>query len=116
MNLGQPIVVENRGGAGGTIGAAAVAKAAPDGHTLLFVTAGHAGSGALYPKLPYDPDRDFAPVTSIASGPIVIVVNAASPYRSLADLVAATRGESGQAQLRRRRWRRDGHQPRARIA
>src|SRR5262245_3348330 len=76
--LVQPLIVENRPGAGGTIAAAAVAKAPPDGQTILFVTAGHAGAAALYPSLPFDPVKDFAPVAGIAATPIVVVVNATS--------------------------------------
>jgi tripartite-type tricarboxylate transporter receptor subunit TctC len=95
MQLGQPVVVEAKPGAGGTIGAAAVAKAPADGHTLLFVTAGHAGTGALYPKLPYDPVTDFAPVIGLAAAPVVIAVRADSPFKSLQDLVNAARANPG---------------------
>lgn len=94
-DLGQPVVVENRPGAGGTIAAAAVAKAPPDGYTILFVTAGHAGTAALYPSLPFDPVKDFAPVVGVAASPIVIVVNANSKYRTLSDLVADARARPG---------------------
>ncbi|MBL8383351.1 MAG: tripartite tricarboxylate transporter substrate binding protein [Burkholderiales bacterium] len=94
-SLGQAVVVDNRAGAGGTIGAGVVAKATPDGHTLLFVTAGHAGTGALYSGLPYDPVRDFAPVIGIADVPIVIAVSAASRFRTLQDLVAEARARPG---------------------
>jgi tripartite-type tricarboxylate transporter receptor subunit TctC len=93
--LGQPVVVENRPGAGGTIAAAAVAKAAPDGHTLLFVTSGHAGSGALYPKLAYDPQHAFVPVARVGSSPVVVVVPAGAPWRSLAELIADARARPG---------------------
>jgi len=85
--LGQPIVVENRGGAGGLIGNDLVAKAPADGHTLLL-----AGSGSfllsslVQPRLPYDPVRDFAPVGYVGAAPNVITVNARVPARSLADL------------------------------
>ncbi|MBN9412103.1 MAG: tripartite tricarboxylate transporter substrate binding protein [Burkholderiales bacterium] len=93
--LGQPIVIDNRGGAGGSIGAAAVAKAPADGHTLLFVAAGHAGMGALYPRLTFDPVKDFSPVIGLATAPIAIAVNAQSKYRTLADLVADARAHPG---------------------
>ncbi|NDY93808.1 Bug family tripartite tricarboxylate transporter substrate binding protein [Ideonella livida] len=95
LNLGQALVVEAKPGAGGTIGAAAVAKAPADGHTLLFVTAGHAGTGALYPRLPYDPVKDFTPVIGLAAAPVVIAVRADSPYKTLQELVAAARANPG---------------------
>jgi tripartite-type tricarboxylate transporter receptor subunit TctC len=93
--LGVPVVVENRGGAGGTIAAAAVARAPADGHTLLFVTSGHAGTGALYGNLPYDPERDFTAVTALATTPNVVLVRADSPYRTMQDLLADARKRRG---------------------
>lgn len=87
-SLGQPVMVENRPGAGGTIAAAAVAKAPADGHQLLFVTSGHAGSGALYPKLGYDPIKDFAPVAKVGASPVVIVAPASGPFTRLSDVLA----------------------------
>ena len=91
--LGQPVVVENRSGAGGTTGADAVAKAAPDGHTLLMgVTGSNAISASLNPKLPYNPVSDFSPITQVVSAPLVLVVNATSGIRNLRDYVAAARG------------------------
>ena len=71
---GQTVVVENRPGAGTTLGADVVAKAAPDGHTLLMNSAAFAVSAAVYQKLPYDPLKDFAPVSQVAAAPIVVVV------------------------------------------
>jgi len=94
-SLRQSVVVENRPGAGGTIAAAAVAAAPADGYTLLFVSSGHAGTGALYSSLPYDPEKSFAPVIGIAASPVVIVVNGQSPNRSLKELVAAARKNPG---------------------
>lgn len=93
--LGQPIIIDNRPGAGGTIAAALVAKAPADGQTLLFVTAGHAGTKALYPHLTFDPVSDFAPVIGIAAAPVVIAVNASSPYKTLQDFVQAARSRPG---------------------
>ncbi|MFT3818734.1 MAG: tripartite tricarboxylate transporter substrate binding protein [Rubrivivax sp.] len=87
--LGQPVVVDNRPGAGGATGSVEVARAAADGHTLLFgVTGTHAISPAINPKLGYDPRADFAPVSIVVSAPLVLVVRADSPYRTMADLVA----------------------------
>ncbi|MBK9134951.1 MAG: tripartite tricarboxylate transporter substrate binding protein [Betaproteobacteria bacterium] len=87
--LGQPIVVENKPGAGGNIGADAVAKAPPDGHTLVMGTVGtHSINGALYSKMPYDMVRDFAPVAHIASAPNLLVVHNGLPVKTVAELVA----------------------------
>lgn len=95
LQLGQPVIVDAKPGAGSTIGATLVAKAPADGHTLLFVTAGHAGTGALYPKLSYDPVTDFAPVIGLAASPVVIAVKADSPYKTMQDFVAAARQRPG---------------------
>src|SRR5688572_272804 len=76
--FGQPFVIDNRAGAGGNVGAAEVARAAPDGHTLLMGTVGtHAINAALYSSLPFDPIRDFAPITLVANVPNVLVMNPA---------------------------------------
>ncbi len=93
--LGQPVVVESRAGAGGTIGAGFVARAEADGHTLLLVTAGHAGTGALYQNLPFHPANDFAPVIGLAVSPVVIAVNANARYRTLRDLVDDAKARPG---------------------
>ena len=101
QRLGQPVVVDNKSGAGGNLGSADVAKAT-DGHTLLMGTVGtHAINQALYPKLPYDPVKDFAPVTLVASVPNVLVLNPANAARygikTVQDLVrwrAPTRASS----------------------
>ena len=86
--LGQPIVVENKPGAGGNIGADAVAKAPPDGHTLVMGTVGtHSINGALYSKMPYDMVRDFAPVAHIASAPNLLVVHNGLPVKTVAELI-----------------------------
>jgi tripartite-type tricarboxylate transporter receptor subunit TctC len=94
--LGQPFVVENKGGAGGSIGATEVARAAPDGYTLLM---GHIGTLAvnpsLYPNLAYDPVRSFAPVALIARVPNVLVVNPAVPARDVQQLIALAKAKPG---------------------
>jgi tripartite-type tricarboxylate transporter receptor subunit TctC len=99
--FGQPFVVENKGGAGGNLGAAEVAKAPPDGHTLLMGTVGtHAINPSLYPKMPYDHVKDFVPVTLVAGVPNVLVVNPGSAQKygiqTVSDLVKAARGRPGQ--------------------
>ena len=87
-SLKQPVVVENRVGANGTIGAAYVAKAAPDGLTMLIVPAGYAANPALYKNLPYDQARDLAPVSHLASGPLVLVVHPSLPAKSVKEFIA----------------------------
>src|SRR5687767_2649436 len=90
--LGQPVLVENRGGAGGTIAADAVAKAPADGYTLLQNSITTHGVGPhLYSKLPYDPVKDFAPVSGLALLPLVMAVNAELPFRNVDDVVAAAK-------------------------
>ena len=92
---GQPVVIENRPGAGGTIASAVAAKAAPDGYTLILVAAGHAIVSYLYPDLPYDPLRDFTPISLVGSSPNMLLVRADSPFRSVADVIAAARAKPG---------------------
>ncbi|HWM41511.1 MAG TPA: tripartite tricarboxylate transporter substrate binding protein [Burkholderiales bacterium] len=92
---GQPVVVENRSGAGGSIGSAAVAKAAPDGYTLLINSNAHSVNPAIYAKLPYDTTKDFVEIVPLSLAPNVLVVNAASPHKSLADFVALARAKPG---------------------
>ncbi len=87
--LGSPVVVENKPGADANIGAAYVAKAAPDGYTLLLGANGLATNVTLFKNLPFDTLRDFAPVARVGYAPLVLVVPAASPYRSLRDLIEA---------------------------
>jgi tripartite-type tricarboxylate transporter receptor subunit TctC len=93
--LGQPIVIENRGGAGGSIGTAAAAKAAPDGHTLLFTLSSHSINPAIYKNLPFDTERDFRPVSTICSLPQLFAVHPGTPYRTFKDLVAFMKGNPG---------------------
>jgi tripartite-type tricarboxylate transporter receptor subunit TctC len=88
----QTMVVENKAGASGMMAAQAAARAAPDGYTVLITTnTTHAANGHLYKKLPYDAVKDFAPVTGLGKGGQVLVVNAASPYKTVADLLAAAK-------------------------
>ncbi len=89
--LGQPVVVDNRGGAGGAIGANLVAKAPADGHTLLFATSTFATNAAIEPKLPFDPVRDFSPIAMIGRGPLLVVANKALGVSGIAELVAAAK-------------------------
>jgi len=96
QTLGQSIVVENRAGAGGNIGSDYVSKAAPDGYTLLGGTiSSHAINVSLYPKMPYDPVRNFQPVALIGTLPNVLVVNASSPWKSVQDVIAAAKAKPG---------------------
>lgn len=91
---GWVVVVENRPGAGGNVGLDAVAKAPADGYTIgLGQTANLAINPALYPKMPFDPLKDFAAITTVASQPVVLVVNAASSFRTLADVVTASKSK-----------------------
>jgi len=87
-HLGQPVVIENRGGAGGNIGSEAVAKATADGYTILFGSNTLAINAGLYPKLPFDPGKDFAPVGMVAMAPMVLVVHPLVAANSVKDLVA----------------------------
>ena len=91
--LGTTVIVENRAGAGGNIGSDFVAKAAPDGYTILGGTiSSHAINVSLYPKLPYDPVKSFAPVALIGTNANVLVVGAASAYNTVQELTAAAKG------------------------
>ena len=93
--LGYNVFVENRPGAGGTIGADFVAKSAPDGYTLLFTGTPHVISAWVYKKLPYDPLNDFEPVALVASGPYVLVVNPQLLVHSIRELIAAAKAQPG---------------------
>ena len=95
--LGQQVIVDNRGGAGGNIGMEFVAKSPADGYTLLFaLTAQYAVNPSLYPKLPYDPVRDYAPISLLANAPYLLVVHPALPAKSVAELVALVKARPGQ--------------------
>jgi len=93
--LGQPIVVENKPGAGGTLGAAQVAKSAPDGYTLLVHSAGHVANPAIYNNLPYDTAKDFVGITPLASLPNVLIVSPAKGWKGPQDMVAQARANPG---------------------
>jgi tripartite-type tricarboxylate transporter receptor subunit TctC len=94
--LKQPVIVDNRGGAGGSVGADSVAKSPPDGYTLLMGTVGtNAINGTLYRKLPYDPVRDFTPIALVASAPVAVVVNPAASIMSIKDLIAQAAASPG---------------------
>jgi tripartite-type tricarboxylate transporter receptor subunit TctC len=94
--FGQPVVVENRAGANGTIGAAYVAKAPADGHTLLLVQTGYVSNPSLFKSLPYDQARDLAPVSNLASGPMVLLVHPSLPAKSLQELIALAKLRPGE--------------------
>lgn len=91
--LGQPVVIENRPGAGGIVGTEAVARSAPDGYVLLMVFPSHAVNPALRRQLPYDTERDFAPIGTVSTVSLALLVPAASPLRDVAGLVALARRE-----------------------
>ncbi|TAG49018.1 MAG: tripartite tricarboxylate transporter substrate binding protein [Betaproteobacteria bacterium] len=92
----QPVTVENRPGAGGVVGTEAAAKSAPDGYTVILGNAGsHAINQALYPKLPYDVTRDFAPISLVGSAPNVFVVNPGVPANTVAEFIALAKKEPG---------------------
>ena len=94
--LGQSIVIENKGGAGGSLGTDIVAKAAPDGYTVLFTLSSHTINPAIFPKLPYDTIKDFEPVGLVASLPQLLAANMAVPVRSVADVVAQAKAAPDQ--------------------
>ena len=94
--LGQQVVVDNRAGAGGNLGAELAAKAAPDGYTLFMGTPAHAINTGLYRKLNYDLIRDFSPVTQVTSGQYVVVVHPSLPAKSIRELIALARAKPGQ--------------------
>jgi tripartite-type tricarboxylate transporter receptor subunit TctC len=89
--LGQPVVIENRSGAGGTLGTALVAKATPDGYTLLLVPTSHVINPSIYAKLPYDTERDFAPITMVASAAILMAVHPGVPADTVRGFVEASK-------------------------
>ncbi len=96
QRLGQPVLVDNKPGAGGGLGLDLVAKAPADGYTIVLASAGGlTANPTLYSKLPYDPQRDFAPITTFGTSPFVLVANASLPANTAAELVALARAEPG---------------------
>ena len=91
----QPVVIENRAGAGGNVGADVVAKSAGDGYTLLMASGSVTINPALYKKMPFDTKKDLAPITNVAQGPMLVVVKDGSPYKNLKDLIAAAKAKPG---------------------
>jgi tripartite-type tricarboxylate transporter receptor subunit TctC len=94
--LGQQVIVDNRPGAGGTIGTKIVADATPDGYTLLSASPSHVIQPAIYAKLPYDTRRDFSGITTTATGSYMLAVSMSLPFKSVNDLIAAARAKPGQ--------------------
>ncbi|MDH4191034.1 MAG: tripartite tricarboxylate transporter substrate binding protein [Betaproteobacteria bacterium] len=92
---GQPVIPENRPGAGGSIGSAAVARSTPDGYTLLINSSAHAVNPSIYAKLPYDTEKDFIDIAPLSVQPNVLVVSATSPYKTVMDLVNAAKAKPG---------------------
>jgi len=90
-SLGQPVIIDNRGGAGGTLGTAAAAKSAPDGYTLLLVPTSHVINPSIYGKLPYDTEKDFVPITMVASVAILMAVNPRVPAHTVRGFVEAAK-------------------------
>ena len=92
---GQPVIVENRPGAGGVVASQALVTSPPDGYTLIVVASGHATNPFLYPKIPYDTFKDFAPISLLASSPNILLVHADSPFKTLGDMIAQARAKPG---------------------
>ncbi|MDB5824214.1 MAG: Tricarboxylate transport protein TctC [Herminiimonas sp.] len=94
--MGQPVIVENRAGASGTMGAGTVARAPADGYTLLLITTGHTIHPALYPKLPYEMKTSFQPISKLTSGPMLVMVTPSLPVKNLQDLIALAKSKPGE--------------------
>lgn len=95
-SMGQQFVVENRAGSGGVIGTEIAAHSAPDGYTLLMAYGSHVINPTLYPKLPYDTVKDFAPITQVAVQPLLVVIHPSLPVKSMKDLIALAKAHPGQ--------------------
>ncbi|MDB5812414.1 MAG: hypothetical protein JWN94_4536 [Betaproteobacteria bacterium] len=95
-NIGQTVVVDNRPGANTIVGMELVAKAAPDGYTIIMTSSTQSINATLYPKLPYDSVKSFAPVTLVGSSPLIIAVPPSSPIKNVTDLIAAARAKPGE--------------------
>lgn len=93
--LGRPVLIDNRPGAGGNLAAEAVARSAPDGSTLLMSFTSHAINATLYPHLPFDPERDFTPLTMVSTTPAVLVANPSVPVNNLQELIALAKAKPG---------------------
>ena len=91
--LGQPVIIENRGGAGGSVGTDIVAKAAPDGYTVLFTLSSHTINPAIFPKLPFDTQKDFEPIGLVASLPQILVMTPTLAVRDVADMTAQSKAQ-----------------------
>ena len=92
---GQPVIIENRTGAGGTIASQVVVKSDPDGYTLVIVASGHPINPYLYKKLPYDTFKDFTPISLLGSSPNMMMVASTSPFKKVADVIAAAKAKPG---------------------
>jgi tripartite-type tricarboxylate transporter receptor subunit TctC len=95
QKLGQPVIVDNRAGAGGTIGAAYVARSAPDGYTIFLSTIAHTIAPSTYDKLTYDFEKDFAPITIVASSPNLLIVNNKLPVKTIPELIEYAKANPG---------------------
>ena len=92
---GQSVVIENRGGAGGNVGTDVVAKSTPDGYTLLMASGSITINPNIYAKMPFDTERDLVPITNVASGPMLVVVQDGAPWKSVRELIAAAKAQPG---------------------
>src|SRR3977135_806242 len=95
QTLGQQVIIDNRPSAGQIVATEAAMKAEPDGYTLLWLNQGHAVSVSLFKSLPYDPVRDFAPISTVGFFGLALLVNSDSPYRSVKDFIAAAKARPG---------------------